>query len=362
MGFLRDVANFVTFGAIDQIEASSIVNSAKEREAKAKEELNEAKHDTQLKLEKFGSLKEDIYSNSLNKFVLAYDIIGKVDLSPLKKNYDEKTFNELQVEIVEIGTVSTKISELAIAGGGAALGGTVAVYGALGVAGIIGTASTGTAIGTLTGVAAQNATLAWLGGGTIASGGAGVAGGLVVLGGIAIAPAILLGMFLCSNKGKQALDNANEYYDQIDVVVKKTETVIAELAQIRRGCFLMSEAIKSLDAVLSEQVIEMDKIAYRLQNRSSISKYIIDPIKKRIFNLSLLKKDEVIVFCDAVNSASLLKQLIDKPLMNEKGAFLSEVLDFLDNKKNDISAITKKINCSDSEEKVNENYTYKKAV
>ena len=45
----------------------------------------------------------------------------------------------------------------------------------------LGTASTGTAISTLSGAAATKATLAWLGGGTLAAGGLGVAGGAVVL-------------------------------------------------------------------------------------------------------------------------------------------------------------------------------------
>jgi len=45
----------------------------------------------------------------------------------------------------------------------------------------LGTASTGTAIGSLSGVAATNATLAWLGGGSIAAGGGGVAAGAAIL-------------------------------------------------------------------------------------------------------------------------------------------------------------------------------------
>jgi len=69
--------------------------------------------------------------------------------------------------------------------GGAALGGGTALTFASSIAGMIGaTASTGTAIGSLSGAAAANATLAWLGGGTLASGGGGVAAGTTVLAGI----------------------------------------------------------------------------------------------------------------------------------------------------------------------------------
>lgn len=55
------------------------------------------------------------------------------------------------------------------------------------------TASTGTAIGTLSGAAATNATLAWLGGGSVAAGGGGMTLGAAVLGGIVVVPALVLG-------------------------------------------------------------------------------------------------------------------------------------------------------------------------
>ena len=59
-----------------------------------------------------------------------------------------------------------------------------------GIVATVGTASTGTAISSLSGVAATNATLAWLGGGTLAAGGLGMAGGAIVLGAIGIAGAV----------------------------------------------------------------------------------------------------------------------------------------------------------------------------
>lgn len=68
----------------------------------------------------------------------------------------------------------------------------------------LGTASTGTAIGGLSGVAATNATLAWLGGGSLAAGGGGMALGSMVLGGIIAGPALLIagGIFGAKSKNK----------------------------------------------------------------------------------------------------------------------------------------------------------------
>jgi hypothetical protein len=81
--------------------------------------------------------------------------------------------------------VSSIASYGAWALGGAALGGGAALTFATSIAGMIGaTASTGTAIASLSGAAAANATLAWLGGGTLAAGGGGVAAGTTVLAGI----------------------------------------------------------------------------------------------------------------------------------------------------------------------------------
>lgn len=54
------------------------------------------------------------------------------------------------------------------------------------------TASTGVAIGSLSGAAAKSATLAWLGGGSLASGGLGVAGGMIVLTSAAAVAALAL--------------------------------------------------------------------------------------------------------------------------------------------------------------------------
>lgn len=83
----------------------------------------------------------------------------------------DKTKTDRAVQVTKTG--GRIVARLA---GGA---GAPAVVSAL--VGFWGTAGTGTAISTLSGAAATKATLAWLGGGTLAAGGFGVAGGAVVL-------------------------------------------------------------------------------------------------------------------------------------------------------------------------------------
>ena len=74
-----------------------------------------------------------------------------------------------------------------IIGGLSSVAGVAFSAGVMGLIGTYGVASTGTAIATLSGAAATNASLAFLGGGTIAAGGGGVVLGTAILtGGVAV--------------------------------------------------------------------------------------------------------------------------------------------------------------------------------
>lgn len=328
MGVFKRTVNFVTFGTVDRRDAKKITKSANRRKDDIKEELDDAKQNTQNDIKNLGVLKEIIYTQTISGFVKSYEVIGKVDLNPLKKD-KALSYNNFQSDFKEMKVITTNIKEISTAVAGGALIGTTAAFGAMGTAAIIGTASTGTAIGTLSGAAATNATLAWLGGGAASAGGAGMTAGMVVLGGIALAPVLVFGMFIGTNKGKQALNEANNYSDEIDVLVEKVITLIAELSQIRRGCYLMSESIKGLDALMKIYNIEIDKIAYRLEQRSPLSKLVIDPIKNKLFNIDILSSKEAELFSTSANIAPMLSEIIKTPLMNEDGSFISNSLEEL---------------------------------
>lgn len=86
---------------------------------------------------------------------------------------------------------------LAGTAGGISAGATLgagAAYATFSSAAFLGTASTGTAISALSGAAATKATLALLGGGSLAAGGSGIAGGTMLLSGIVAAPALIVGL------------------------------------------------------------------------------------------------------------------------------------------------------------------------
>jgi transcriptional regulator with XRE-family HTH domain len=115
--------------------------------------------------------------------------MNNLDLNSAGDIPSEREIRQLrqQTQVTLLGTISEGASG-AIAGAGLGAGTAAGIFAAVSAAA---TASTGTAIASLSGAAASSATLAWLGGGTLAAGGMGVAGGTAVLTGIVALPALL---------------------------------------------------------------------------------------------------------------------------------------------------------------------------
>lgn len=90
---------------------------------------------------------------------------------------------------------------------------------------MLGHASTGAAISSLQGIAAQNATLAWFGGGSVAAGGAGIAGGTLVLGGIVVLPMLLVADSIMSAKADENLAKAEAARQEAKLAAEKMNTV-----------------------------------------------------------------------------------------------------------------------------------------
>ncbi len=124
-----------------------------------------------------------------------------------------------------------------VAGARSAAGGAVAgaIAGGAAAAGTaaFATASTGAAIGGLAGAAATNATLAWLGGGSLAAGGFGMAGGMAMLGGLVTAPLLAVGGSLANSAMQKRLAEAEAFRDRVRVVVRERRTATKFLKDIR---------------------------------------------------------------------------------------------------------------------------------
>lgn len=133
------------------------------------------------------------------------EILKKLHI--LENNMDLKDAKEkIKANKIEMETMTNALQSVVsgslaglAAGGGAYLG-----------VGALATASTGTAISGLSGVAATNATLAWLGGGSLASGGLGMAGGMAVMGGLVAGPLLAIGGAIFAAKAAEKKEEAYE--------------------------------------------------------------------------------------------------------------------------------------------------------
>lgn len=178
---------------------------------------------------------------------------------------------------------SSSVVAGALGGGvaGVALGGASA-YGAFTAAAAFGTASTGTAIGSLSGVAATNATMAFLGGGSLAAGGAGVAGGTMLLMGIVAAPVAALaagGAFYMVRKNRKK---------QVELE-QELERAESEISESQRGfdamIRLMGQAADTLEDIAVHGSRAYQRWSTNLPPRSTRWSDMTEPQQERYLDL-----------------------------------------------------------------------------
>ncbi|MCP5174873.1 MAG: chemotaxis protein [Moraxellaceae bacterium] len=168
-----------------------------------------------LDFEKFDLLVEEIQQNSnFQKYGSTKVKIPKHQLNKIK----------------DVAISATDYMKTVVGGGvtGAATG--FAVYGGVMA---LGAASTGTPIAALSGAAAYNATMAAIGGGSLAAGGWGMAGGAMVLGGAVLAPVLAVAGIAYAIHGSKALENARDVRYKVDDAVDKMHKARNQLSKMQ---------------------------------------------------------------------------------------------------------------------------------
>jgi len=213
-------------------DAQTIFETAELRVAQAREICNNA-------LIELGQKKVDILNGSLTKFVYNFSKLKNVEfeksagLDELSgMNFQKEFLPNLQSNFAFAANISSGV------GIGAAAG-SLAAFGAFKGATAFGIASTGTAIGTLSGAVATKATLAFLGGGSLAAGGLGIAGGTAVLGGIVAGPALAIMGVIMDAKAKKNLENAKTNLAEAKKIAAELEVVefLLEKITLRANLF-----------------------------------------------------------------------------------------------------------------------------
>ncbi len=168
------------------------------------------------------------------------------------------------------------------AGGFAASGAATAVVMALG------TASTGVPIASLSGAAATNATLAALGGGSLAAGGGGMALGTTVLGAATLGVGLLVGGVIFGITGGKISSDAKKAQKEIEKETLQTEEICNYLLDLQGTANRYGRKLDEVSGMYHEH---MEKLKWMvvMQGRADWDWYT-EPEKRLVNNTALLVK------------------------------------------------------------------------
>ncbi len=327
------------YGVKKGIDASSDFSEAKSTDRRARKLFEEAQEKLKLTrdsaqeaMEKAGKAKLTCYEKSLIPFVEAFSKIKNVDFKECS-SWDAKLPTMTKESLREMKETVIAMQEV-VGGGVSALGaGGLAGLATYGSVGLLGTASTGTAIGALSGAAATNATLAWLGGGSLAAGGFGMAGGMVVLGGIVTGPVLAIGGMMLASKAEAAKENAYENLAKARIEAEKLESACAVTEGISRRFNEASFLIQKLDEVFVPHLAFLQELA----NKAPLWLRLLRKAQVFVPHLAFLQKlankgrdyanyseQEKKRLFMAAAVATTIKNIIDTPLLSDEGTPTAE--------------------------------------
>lgn len=279
--------------------AGELDNEARWIFEEAKSALEKAHRKAKNRMENCGKKKFDIYKEVIIPFWRSARKIKNIELNEISIDSDMPPMTEKELQ--ELGELSIRMEEV-VAGGVGALGaGGLAGLAAYGGTMAFATASTGTAIGALSGVAATNATLAWLGGGSLAAGGFGMAGGAMVLGGIVAAPVLAIGGMFMAARAETAKENA---YANRDLAKKNAEEMkIAETAVDAIG-----GRFEQLSSLLERLHLLLESTFKDFQNLVEVKN-----------DYSKFSQEQKALVGKTFTGIKVIKSVLDVPVLTEKG-------------------------------------------
>jgi hypothetical protein len=243
-------------GISDIQDAKEIGEKAQKRHKKAVKRLEKEWENTQELAQEYGQLQIKVKAVTIGRFIAFIERIGQ--RGSTDKQFLEGLDGISVQQLKEYKAAALEAEKFAKGGFKALAAGAAGGYGATTLATSVGIASTGTAISGLSGAAATNATLAWLGGGSLAAGGGGMALGSLVLGGITVGPALAVAGFVIGGQGEKALTKAWEYEAQANVEIAKLDEARDFLKRVQRRIDELGNLVTDLDnrAILALNELE----------------------------------------------------------------------------------------------------------
>lgn len=257
-------------GGVKMKEANDTMKVAKSKQEKAVALFDQRNSETTELMDSIGKQELEI----LKSFDTFSDIIEKIQGRPEFKAYKRDGVKLPDYVAEELKKVSAGAGVLLGGIGGATVGtaGGFAAAGATTSAVIaLGTASTGTAISSLSGVAATNATLAALGGGSIAAGGGGMALGTAVLGGATLGVGLLVGGIIFNVTGSKLSNRADEAYKQAKRTEEEVNRIVGYLDELSSAAKFFKISLTDIEKQYRKRLSTLDYVVNFSEKNSGIS-------------------------------------------------------------------------------------------
>ena len=301
-------------GIMNNNEANDINSLANTTIDTAKEKLDKARNATFYSLEALGREKIYVFDVTIKRFIESFEKLKNVDISDSvgideinKLKFDKAYFNELK-------ECSLQVTSMLAGGIGGVGAGALAAFGAYSATMTFAAASTGTAIASLSGVAATNATLAFLGGGSLAAGGLGMAGGMAVLGGLVAGPALAVMGFVALGASSKKLDDAYSNLAEAGKISEELETLRVATNAIRRRAQMFERLLIRVDSLYSEAIDNLEEVINEFG--TDYGSYSEDAKKVVASNIKLTQT---------------IKAILDTPILTDDGSISEESTKLLEN-------------------------------
>lgn len=296
--------------AVDSSDADDIAKAAQGLVTSAEENLEAGRTSCNDILHSFGKKKIEVMDTSIKEFVKFYGKLKNVTLAR-SDEFEKLSLGRFsEVTISDLQHTCSLVDGIASGAAGGAGAGAITAFGAYGGTMMLASAGTGVGISSLSGVAATNATLAWLGGGTLASGGLGVAGGSMVLGAMIAGPALLIFGSILGAQASKKLDQARSN-------MEKAETYAEEVAVV----------LQKLNAIVQVASLGSDLLAMLQRRLADANEGLFDVLTSLGSDYSKYPEDAKNAVYVAVQMAQLVKAVVDTPVLTEEGALVDGTLE-----------------------------------
>jgi hypothetical protein len=286
-----------TKGAVDNVRARSVRKAATQRYDEAVAECQEARLNAELVALQYGDFQMRAHQGTVGRFA---DWLERNE--HLVKRLNFKRVDGVWIRVPDIPKYKAAVGNVTagLSGVVSAVGtGVSAQAGALWGVSTFASASTGTAISSLSGAAAQNAMLAWLGGGSLASGGGGVAVGTAVLSLVTVVPMLLIGGMTLGVIGAGKKTKAREYAAIVEVEIGRIQVAQALLLSTER------------------RIGELRQVLTRLVERATAA---IDELEVLDFDPKLHARE----FLRALQLVTAVKEVLNTPILDPESGELTE--------------------------------------